>query len=200
MFQPSLLAGAGTDPFDRAFSQVNRTNLGSGAWLDRQEAWAADADQLFLLTLERLQWREGMETTPVGKVPRPRLVASLDRADLPDDLSVLGEMSDALSKRYDVDLERITANLYRDGRDSVAWHGDRVARNLPQATVAILSLGEPRPFKIRPKGGGASVSYQAGRGDLLVMGGSCQRTHDHSIPKVASAGPRIAVMFRHFYD
>jgi len=29
-----------------------------------------------------------------------------------------------------------------------------------------------------------------------VMGGTCQRTWRHGIPKVASAGPRIAVMFR----
>jgi alkylated DNA repair dioxygenase AlkB len=96
-------------------------------------------------------------------------------------------------------LDRITCNLYRDGNDSVAWHGDRIARDLPQATVAVVSLGEPRPFRLRPRGGGSSLSWPAGRGDLIVMGGSCQRTCDHSVPKVASAGPRIAVMFRHAY-
>jgi alkylated DNA repair dioxygenase AlkB len=109
-------------------------------------------------------------------------------------------MSEALSDRYDVRLDRITCNLYRDGKDSVAWHGDRIARNRPEAVVAIASLGEPRPFRIRPKGGGPSIGWPAGRGDLIVMGGSCQRTHDHSIPKVVKAGPRIAVMFRHAYD
>jgi alkylated DNA repair dioxygenase AlkB len=96
-------------------------------------------------------------------------------------------------------LDRITCNLYRDGNDSVAWHGDRIARDLPQATVAVVSLGEPRPFRLRPRGGGSSLSWPAGRGDLIVMGGSCQRTCDHGVPKVAAAGPRIAVMFRHAY-
>jgi len=35
-----------------------------------------------------------------------------------------------------------------------------------------------------------------GDGDLLVMGGSCQRTWQHSVPKVRQAAPRIAIMFR----
>jgi hypothetical protein len=79
-------------------------------------------------------------------------------------------MSQSLSQRYGVQLDRITCNLYRDGKDSVAWHGDRVARNLPEATVAILSLGEPRLFRVRPKGGGTSMGWPAGRGDLIGHG------------------------------
>jgi alkylated DNA repair dioxygenase AlkB len=82
----------------------------------------------------------------------------------------------------------------------VAWHGDRVARELPEATVALVSLGVPRPFKLRPKGGGRSIAYLPDRGDLLVMGGSCQRTWDHAVPKVSNAGPRMSVQFRHAYD
>lgn len=200
-FQGSLFSGvAETEPFDRNFDGVERIDLSRGAWVDRRPGWVNDPDRLFLTALDALDWHEGTEPTPVGDVPRPRLVASFDRPELPDGLEVLSEMSSALSERYGVDLIRITFNLYRDGRDSVAWHGDRVARDLPEATVAIVSLGEPRPFKVRPKGGGRSIGWPAGRGDLFVMGGSCQRTHDHAIPKVASAGPRIAVMFRHFYD
>ena len=92
-------------------------------------------------------------------------------------------------------------NLYRDGNDSVAWHGDRIARDRARATIAIVSLGEPRPFRLRPKGSdgtrATSVTYAAGNGDLLVMGGSCQRTWQHSVPKVRRAGPRISVTFRH---
>lgn len=75
-----------------------------------------------------------------------------------------------------------------------------MARDLPEATVALISLGEPRPFRLRPKGGGASIGYLPDRGDLLVMGGSCQRTWDHAVPKVRSAGPRMSVQFRHVYD
>ena len=88
--------------------------------------------------------------------------------------------------------------LYRDGRDSVAWHGDRYGRGAREDTmVAILSLGAPRAFSLRPRGGGKSLRYEVGHGDLLVMGGSCQRTWEHSVPKTAKAvGPRISVQFR----
>jgi alkylated DNA repair dioxygenase AlkB len=154
---------------------------------------------LFTAALDALDWHEGTERIRGMDVPRPRLVATSQRQRLPGGLEVLADMSDALSERYGVQLDRITCNLYRDGNDSVAWHGDRIARDLPQATVAVVSLGEPRPFRLRPRGGGSSLSWPAGRGDLIVMGGSCQRTCDHGVPKVAAAGPRIAVMFRHAY-
>jgi hypothetical protein len=167
--------------------------------VERQIGWATQPDDLFIQLLEHLEWQDGVERIRGEEVPRPRQVATLARDDISTGLETIGEMSDALTRRYDVGLDRITCNLYRDGRDSVAWHGDRVARDLPVATVAILSLGEARTFRIRPKGGGASMGWPAGRGDLIVMGGSCQRTFDHSIPKVSSAGPRIAVMFRHRY-
>ena len=51
-------------------------------------------------------------------------------------------------------------------------------------------LSDPSP------GGGPSIGYDLGRGDLLVMGGTCQRTWDHAVPKVARAGPRISLTFR----
>lgn len=199
-FQGSLLPLLeSSEPFDRGFGDMARHRLARGAWVDRQPGWVRDADDLFFTVLEALEWRQGVERIRGEEVARPRLVASFPTTEIPQGLGVFKEMSDALSSRYGVALERITCNLYRDGRDSVAWHGDRVARELREATVAIVSLGEARPFRLRPKGGGDSVGWKAGHGDLIVMGGSCQRTWDHSIPKLSAAGPRIAVMFRHFY-
>ncbi len=88
--------------------------------------------------------------------------------------------------------------LYRDGHDSVAWHGDTIGRGRHADTVvAILSLGSERALLLRERGGGASRRFRLGPGDLLVMGGSCQRTHEHAVPKTAtSVGPRISVQFR----
>src|ERR687891_1000781 len=83
--------------------------------------------------------------------------------------------------------------------DSVAWHGDRVARHRAETVVAILSLGSPRRFLLRPKGGGRSLRFEPAGGDLLVLGGTCQRTWEHTVPKRAQAGPRISVMFREEY-
>ncbi|WP_336113791.1 alpha-ketoglutarate-dependent dioxygenase AlkB [Streptomyces sp. PTD9-10] len=94
-----------------------------------------------------------------------------------------------------------TAGLcfHRDGRDSVAWHGDRIGRGARQDTmVAILSVGAPRDLLLRPApGGGTTVRRPLGHGDLIVMGGSCQRTWEHCVPKTARAtGPRISIQFR----
>ena len=196
-FQGSLLDTVADGPaFDPTFAGIRRHHLPEHAWVDRLPGWVQGADHLYRAAEARLPWTTGTERIRGEEVARPRLVASVHRGSLPVGLDLIGELSDALSARYGVALDRISCNLYRNGRDSVAWHGDRIARDLPEATVAIVSLGEPRPFRLRPRGGGSSVSWSAGRGDLLVMGGSCQRTCEHSIPKVASAGPRIALMFR----
>ena len=132
-------------------------------------------------------------------VDTPRLFAML-----PDDgpgHPVLDDVRRALDRRYRARFDRVSLALYRDGHDSVAWHGDRVARRMRDALVATVSVGAPRRFVIRPNGGGAKVfDLSLGWGDLLVMGGSCQRTYQHSVPKVASAEPRMAIMFRPVWD
>ncbi|MFW5904706.1 MAG: alpha-ketoglutarate-dependent dioxygenase AlkB, partial [bacterium] len=134
-FQGSLFSQAG-DPetFDREFREMRRIQLSDDAWIDRQPGWAKDPDGLFLTAMEALDWKEGTERIRGEEIARPRLVARFDRSDLPPGLEVIGEMSDVLSERYGVALDRITANLYRNGSDSVAWHGDRIARELPEAT------------------------------------------------------------------
>ena len=87
-------------------------------------------------------------------------------------------------------LSTVGLCLYRDGRDSVAWHGDTSGRQVRATIVAIVSLGNPRALALRPRGGGSALRYEVGHGDLLVMGGTCQRTWQHAIPKTARAtGP-----------
>jgi alkylated DNA repair dioxygenase AlkB len=119
---------------------------------------------------------------------------------LPD--PVLARARDALDRHYWPELGEplCTAGLclYRDGRDSVAWHGDTTGRGGTQDTVvAIVSLGAPRALLLRPRGGGPAIRHDLGHGDLLVMGGSCQRTWEHAVPKTSRAtGPRISVQFR----
>ena len=114
-------------------------------------------------------------------------------------LEVVATMGGQLTARYGIRFTRVGVNLYRDGRDSVAWHGDRVARDLPTATIAIVSLGQSRMFRAGPVGGGESLGFRLGHGDLLVMGGSFQRTWQHAVPKVAAAGVRISITYRHAY-
>ncbi len=193
-WQPSLIEVGGLHP-------VRRTELAGGAWVDHAPAWCPGADALFAELLARTPW-SGREVRMYDRVlPEPRVTHRWTLADAPPRLV---SMARTLGERYGVEFTQVGANLYRDGADSVAWHGDRVARELPDAVVALVSLGAVRPFRLRPAPsaarGGASVGFLPGPGDLLVMGGSCQRTWQHCVPKCAQAGPRISVQFRHAYQ
>ncbi|MBV9950447.1 MAG: alpha-ketoglutarate-dependent dioxygenase AlkB [Acidimicrobiia bacterium] len=196
-WQPSLLDGGipAVGGFDRAI----RTELADDAWVELVPGFLDGADALFEAVLAAAPWA-AHELPMYGQLmPSPRLsarwAAGPHDAALPP---VIGEAADALTDRYGHEFTSVGANLYRTGTDSVAWHGDRVLRTKPEAVVAVLTLGATRRFRLRPKGGGASVAFDPAAGDLLVMGGSCQRTWQHSIPKTAKpVGPRISVSFRH---
>ena len=180
---------------------VRRTTLARGAWVDLRPGWVSGSGAVFSRLLETVPWRAEKRQMYDRVVDVPRLLCFYgEGAALPD--PVLTAALRALNAHYGAELGEPfrTAGLclYRDGRDSVAWHGDRTGRGSREDTmVAILSLGAPRAFVLRPRGGGASVRYEIGHGDLLVMGGSCQRTWEHAVPKTAQAvGPRISVQFR----
>jgi alkylated DNA repair dioxygenase AlkB len=193
--QPSLLALGVPVGHDAGFAGVARTDLGDGAWLDVARGWCTGDDALFDAVLEAADWQVGRRWMYDREVAQPRLSTSWGD-DLPASLAPVAAMARSLSDRYGLLLGRVSANLYRDGRDGVAWHGDTHLRTLPTATVAVVSLGAARPFRLRPRGGGPSRSWDLGNGDLAVMGGTCQRTWQHAVPKVARAGPRICLMFR----
>jgi alkylated DNA repair dioxygenase AlkB len=182
--------------FDGGFAAIRRHELADGAWVEHQPGWVRGHDALFDELERTIDWRRERRRMYDRTVDVPRLVAGLPRSGDRVDHELVEAMRAALSARYGEAFVRATAALYRDGKDSVAWHGDTTARDLPRALVATVSLGAARRFLLRPAGGGASIAFALGGGDLLVMGGSCQRTWRHSIPKVASAGPRIALMFR----
>jgi alkylated DNA repair dioxygenase AlkB len=180
---------------------VRRTTLAYGAWVDRRPTWVTGAQGLFDRLVDVVPWRAERRQMYDRVVDVPRLVCFYGEGEaLPD--PALEDAREALSRHYAIELGEpfVTAGLcfYRDGRDSVAWHGDRHGRSRREDTmVAIVSLCEPRPLALRPRGGGESLRFPVGHGDLLVMGGSCQRTWEHCVPKSARpVGPRISVQFR----
>jgi alkylated DNA repair dioxygenase AlkB len=178
-----------------------RVPLRSGAWIDVQRGWLAGSAPLFARLAEAVPWRAERRRMYDRTVDVPRLLCFYgERTTLPE--PALDACRDALNAHYAGELGEpfVTAGLcfYRDGRDSVAWHGDTIGRGSTEDTmVAILSLGEARPLLLRPRGGGEAQRYVLGHGDLFVMGGSCQRTWEHAVPKSARpTGPRISVQFR----
>ncbi|MFW3171654.1 alpha-ketoglutarate-dependent dioxygenase AlkB [Geodermatophilus sp. CPCC 206100] len=180
---------------------VTRHHLSRGAWVDHLPGWVTGSDAVLDVLLGDIGWRADRRQMYEREVAVPRLLRWYGGDEtLPHPL--LTEARQALDVHYGPELGEpfVSAGmcLYRDGRDSVAWHGDRLGRGRSADTmVAIVSFGSPRPLVLRPVGGGESLRFPSGHGDLVVMGGSCQRTWEHCIPKTAKAvGPRVSVQFR----
>ncbi len=182
---------------------VRRTPLTHGAWVDVRRGWMAGADELFEHLHAAVPWRAERRQMYERLVDVPRLLCFYDE-DTPLPHPALVEARALLDAHYGAELgepfRTVGMCLYRDGRDSVAWHGDTIGRGATEDTmVAILSIGAARALALRPRPGGHGdpLRFELGHGDLLVMGGSCQRTWEHAVPKTARpAGPRISIQFR----
>lgn len=178
-----------------------RVTLGLGAWLDLAPGWLSGPDELYDALRADVPWRAERRQMYERVVDVPRLTCFYDGHE-PLPHPVLAEARGALSAHYRAELGEpfVTLGmcLYRDGADSVAWHGDRIGRSRDQDTmIAIISVGSARDLALRPRDGGPSRRFSVGHGDLAVMGGSCQRTWDHAIPKATGAtGPRISIQYR----
>lgn len=190
------LLDRGAPSFDPVVSPKRR-QLDPWSWVDVSSGWVRGHQALFAELQSCVDWRSHRRRMYERYVDVPRLSGPCPEAT---DVPIVGRLSTALSRHYGVELSSIALAMYRDGSDSVAWHSDKILRDAPEATVALVILGQPRPFMLRPKDGGPSVTVRPGWGDLLVMGGECQRRWEHCVPKVAHAGPRIALMFRNFED
>jgi alkylated DNA repair dioxygenase AlkB len=201
VWQPSLLAATEPMDFDRSFSCLRRIQLDQGSWVDHAAGWVVGSERVFEEVLAGRTWEQRTRRMYDQRVQEPRLTAPWSaRSGEPLEPAILEEIRQALSERYGRAFDSVGFNLYRDGRDSVAWHADRIPKEIADPIVALVSLGEPRKFLLRPKGGGKSTAFMLGRGDLLVTGGKAQREWEHSVPKVAQAGPRISLAYRHDMD
>jgi alkylated DNA repair dioxygenase AlkB len=199
-WQPTLLgSGADAPAFDASFSGTRRVALDDTAWVDHVDGWVVGADALFERVVADAPWEHRTVRMYDRMVDEPRLTAwyekTLDDHEVP---TLFGAMADALSQRYRRAFDGVGAALYRDGHDSVAWHSDRVDPTLVEPLVAIVSLGSARTLRMRPKRkGGATRPFPLLPGDLFVMGGTVQATWEHAVPKVAIAGARVSLQFRH---
>jgi alkylated DNA repair dioxygenase AlkB len=193
--QPTLFDRGPPAVDARDLTGLRRVRLDATAWVEHLSAWVAGEDALMDALARGTAWRSERRHMYDRVVDVPRRVAVL-----PDDgpgHPLLESMREILSAHYATAFARVSMGYYRDGADSVAWHGDTTARDMEEPTlVATVSLGAPRRFLLRRRGGGRSIAFALGRGDLFVMGGTCQRTWQHAVPKVARALPRLAVMFR----
>lgn len=198
-WQGSLL-GAAEPSIDATFRAASRVQLDEDSWIDVVPGWLAGADRVFAALAEQAPWSQRERVMWGTRVPEPRLTCGWAEADVARLAPVLLDARVALSARYGVAFNAGWLNLYRDGADSVAWHRDKIPLGNPHPWVAILTLGSTRRFLVRPYGGGPSQRFDPAPGDLLVTGGFMQRRWEHAVPKVADAGPRISVTFRHMHE
>lgn len=172
-----------------------RRALDERSWVDLARGWLRGADDLLVDLVEQVEWRQRRRRMWDRVVDDPRL-SRWYGPDAAPPHPALPPLREALARHYGVPLGGPALNYYRDGRDSVAPHGDRELRRLDSTIVAILTLGARRPFLVRPRGGGRSVDLAPASGDLLVMGGATQLHWEHGVPKVARCGPRVSISWR----
>ena len=159
--------------------------------IDHVPGWLTGADDLFLNLLESLSWQGHQRWIKGRNVLEPRLSTTIREPS-----KALVDIAEELTRYYERGYVAAWANLYRDGDDGVAWHGDRHRPGSLHEDVALVSVGARRPFRIRSRGGGSSRDWTLASGDLLVMRGPAQQRFEHCIPKLTSAGPRISIVFR----
>ena len=196
-WQPSLWSHE-IPVVDPSFDGLERTPLDSASWVDHCQGWVAGSDRGFEELLGDVSWGQRRRWMYDRQVDEPRLTSWREfneQGIVPQQW--LEDARASLSERYGVRFDSMGINLYRDGDDSVAWHRDRIPKEIADPVVALVSLGEPRKFLLRPHGGGRSRVFKLGQGDLLVTGGQTQRRFEHSVPKVKKAGPRLSIVFRH---
>jgi len=185
---------------------LRRIDLGSGAWIDLHPGWIRSADDLHAALLRDVPWAAEEQRWMYDRlVDVPRLAARYAEGE-PLPHPVIAKLKADLDAHYAPEFGAGFASaglaLYRDGNDSVAWHGDYFGRTtFADTMVALVVLGPPRPFLLRPRAGhappGPTRTHRLAHGDLIVMGGSIQRTWQHAVPKTTrAAGPRISIQFR----
>lgn len=196
------MAGIGPAIQESLFDSAERRTLGDGAWIDVRAGWLTGDDGLFDELAHCVPWRAERRQMYDRVLDVPRLVSFHDLSTGPSPHPAISRLRVRLNDIYAGELGEpfttVGMCLYRDENDSVAWHGDNVGRSSTEDTmVAIVSLGARRAFALRPRSGGRSLRLPQGHGDLLVMGGSCQRTWEHAVPKTTKpTGPRISIQFR----
>jgi alkylated DNA repair dioxygenase AlkB len=205
--QPSLFSRPRTDVIDHertggldvavdsGFGSAERIQLGETSWVTHVHGWLSGDDELMRFLMARATWEQRSRWMYDRVVQEPRLTAEypvIGEAPHP----VLHYLADELSRHYGVAYSRLWMNWYRDNDDGTSWHADRPVDKLDEVVIPVLSLGATRRFLIKPNGGGRSTAIVTHGGDLVVMGGRCQKDYKHSVPKQrTAAGPRLSLNF-----
>lgn len=185
---------------------ARRIELDADSWVDVVSGFVLDPAAALADVHAATPWQQSEVLRYDHYVPERRLTAGLR----PDSRPLLRQADLHLTAAYRKPLSGVAAILYRDGDDFQGLHSDREMRWLDDTLIAIVVLGHRRPFVFRPRAPIAEVVERVpagshpddivimpGEGDLLVMGGACQRSWLHGVPAAAGVrAPRISLTWR----
>ncbi len=186
---------------------MRRLELGPGSWVELVEGFVRDPAAALAEVVAGVAWQQSEVLRYDRYVPERRLGAGVRS----DSCALLRQTELHLRSAYRVPIEGVAALLYRDGDDHQGLHSDREMRWLDDTRIAIVVLGARRPFVFRPRTSWAQAAAQPvpagagpddvvltpGEGDLLVMGGACQRDWLHGVPAAPGVGEaRVSLTWR----
>ena len=168
---------------------------------------AQRAHEVFAELLEAIPWEQRSVQMFGKSVPQPRLVAWFGegepyvysglRLEPHPWLPLLVELRQICEELADASFNSGLANLYRDGKDTVAWHADDEPELGEHPTIASMSLGAVRRFDLRHRDTRETIRTELPAGSVLVMSGESQSAWVHQIPRTAKVSePRINLTFR----
>ncbi|RYD17326.1 MAG: alpha-ketoglutarate-dependent dioxygenase AlkB [Verrucomicrobiaceae bacterium] len=109
----------------------------------------------------------------------------------------LGELKTLVEKLTNTSFNSCLLNLYHDGNEGMAWHSDDEKSLGKDSTIASVSFGAEREFRLKHKRTDERVSVLLESGSLLVMKDTTQTHWLHCIPKSKKVlNPRINLTFR----
>lgn len=184
---------------------MQRIELPPSSWVEYVPGFVRQADDAFAELHAGLRWEQAEVLRYDHYVGDRRLGAGAR----PDRDPLLRQTDLHLRSRFRVAFTGVAALLYRNGADFQGLHSDRDMKWLDETLIAIVVLGARRPFVFRPRGeqipvervpagaGPDDIVLTPGEGDLLVMGGACQREWLHGVPAApgVEAG-RISLTWR----
>ena len=167
-----------------------------------------DSNRLFKALQENIQWKQDEITLYGKKMPVPRLSALYGDENLTYTYSgilmkplpwtpELLEIKNKIEAEAKVVFTTVLLNLYRDGKDSVAWHCDDEAELGINPVIGSVSFGATRTFKFRHLKDKTVEKVELTHGSYVLMKGETQHKWEHEIPKTTKVlSPRINLTFR----
>ena len=143
-----------------------------------------------LVTTPRLTWCTGFHQPEYHDIYLPLKVTP---QPIPNWLLPLKEQ---VEEYTDQDYNFVLYSMYRDGKDSIAYHSDDEKFLGKKPKIASVTVGATRLFCLKQKQSRKVQKFELAHGDLFLMKNNCQSDYLHSVPKVTNCLPRISLTFR----